>query len=457
MSAHRLVIVGGGFAGLFAAKTLGNSGFEVTLLDRRNFHLFQPLLYQVATGALAVDDIAIPQRVVLRRYPNVSTLLGTAYDLDPQARCVFHEHGTLHYDTLLIATGVKHHYFGKDEWRAFAPGLKTIEHALEMRYRVFRSFELAELETDPVRREALLTFVIVGGGPTGVELAGALGELAHYTMRSDFRRIDPRTCRVLLLQGAQRVLPGFSESLSARAQRDLESLGVTVLTDARVLEVAENLVCYRHHGEMKTAAAETVLWAAGVIATGFGQVLHQRTGVDTASDGKVRVAPDLSLPGYPDIFVAGDLASLTDARGREVPGLAPAAIQQGRYVAGLLKARSKGRTVPPFVYTDKGSMAVIGSNRAVGDIKLFRVSGFFGWLLWVGVHVWSLVGFEQRLRVMLRWMWKYFTRKTGARLITGGPANTSLLQREQAIRYGSARAVSGDGEPQSTESGIGQA
>jgi NADH dehydrogenase len=440
MQRHRVVIVGGGFAGLFAARGLGRTDFDVTLLDRRNFHLFQPLLYQVATGALAVDDIATPQRVVLRRYPNVCTLYGTAYDLDPQARLVFHEHGTLSYDTLLIATGVKHHYFGQEHWRAFAPGLKTIEHALEMRYRVFRAFELAEVESDPQRRASLLTFVIVGGGPTGVELAGALGELAHHTMRSDFRRIDPASCRVLLLQGAPRVLPAFSESLSRRAQRDLEALGVTVLTDAMVTDVQEGQVCYRHAGEMKTAIADTVLWAAGVIATGFGQILRQRTGVATAPDGKVRVAPDLSLPGYPDIFVAGDLASLTDARGRDVPGLAPAAIQQGRYVAQLLRARLRGKAVAPFVYQDKGSMAVIGSNRAVGDIKLFRVSGFIGWMLWVVVHVWSLIGFEQRLRVMLRWTWKYFSRKTGARLITGGPANTSLLEREQSTRYGSAQS-----------------
>ncbi|MGQ0618405.1 MAG: NAD(P)/FAD-dependent oxidoreductase [Panacagrimonas sp.] len=438
MDRHRVVIVGGGFAGLFAAKELGDSGFDVTLLDRRNFHLFQPLLYQVATGSLAVDDIATPQRVVLRRYANVCTLLGTAFDLDPHNRRVHHEHGELSYDTLLVATGVKHHYFGQEHWRAHAPGLKTIEHALEMRYRVFRAFEQAEAEPDPVKRAACMTFVIVGGGPTGVELAGALGELAHHTMRNDFRRIDPSKCRLLLLQGPARVLPDYSEKLSARAQRDLEALGVTVLTGSRVVDVQEGRVTYRSAGTLHEVAADTVLWAAGVIATGFGQVLRRRTGVGTASDGKVIVQPDLSVPGYPEIFVAGDLACCTDTTGHEVPGLAPAAIQQGDYVARLLKARVAGKTLKPFVYIDKGSMAVIGSNRAVGDLGRLKVTGFTAWLLWVAVHVWSLVGFEQRLRVMLRWTWKYATRKTGSRLITGGPANTSLLEREQSIRYGSA-------------------
>lgn len=438
MDTHRVVIVGGGFAGLTAARDLGRTGFDVTLLDRRNFHLFQPLLYQVATGSLAVDDIATPQRVVLRAYPNVCTLMGTATDIDPQRRLVHHEHGTLAYDTLIVATGVKHHYFGQDQWRAFAPGLKTIEHALEMRYRVFRAFEQAEAETDPLRRAACMTFVIVGGGPTGVELAGAVGELAHHTMRKDFRRIDPSQCTLLLLQSAPRVLPALSEKLAARARRDLEALGVTVITGARVLDVVEGRVSYRLDGQMHDLAAETILWAAGVVATGFGQILQRRTGVSTASDGKVMVTPDLTVPGYPDIFVAGDLARCVDARGCEVPGLAPAAIQQGAFIARLLKARVSGKKFKPFVYQDKGSMAVIGSNRAVGQIGRLHVTGYLAWLLWIGIHVWSLVSFDQRIRVMLRWAWKYWTRKTGSRLITGGPANTSLLEREQSIRYGSA-------------------
>ncbi|HUP92937.1 MAG TPA: NAD(P)/FAD-dependent oxidoreductase [Solimonas sp.] len=426
-----VVIVGGGFAGLHAAKRLGKSGYRVTLLDKRNFQLFQPLLYQVATGSIPPGDIAIPQRVVLRRYANVCVLNSTAYDVDPARSVVSHEHGELDYDRLIVATGVKHHYFGQDAWRAFAPGLKTVEHAIEIRHRIFRAFELAELADDPQRRRELMSFVIVGGGPTGVELAGALGELAHKTMVGDFRRIDPRETRIVLVEGAAEVLPMYDARLRQAARRHLEALGVTVLTGTRVEEVSAESVRTRQGEVQETIRAATVLWAAGVRASYFGEVLAQKTGATQDRTGRLGTMPDCSLPQHPDIFVIGDLATLTDARGRQVPGLAPAAIQQGRYVADLLRAQAAGRTLPPFRYRDLGTMAVIGMNRAVGDLRWFKVTGMFGWFIWVFVHIMSLIDARQRVRVFVQWAWKYFTRRQGDRLITTHPTDTRKLRDER--------------------------
>lgn len=431
---HRVVIVGGGFAGLHAARRLGRLGFDVTLLDKRNFHLFQPLLYQVATGLLSPGNIAVPQRVVLRRYPRVRCLTGTAYDLEPGRRLLRHEHGELEYDTLIVATGVKHHYFGNEHWREFAPGLKTVEHAIEMRRKLFRAFERAELEDDARRRRALMNFVIVGGGPTGVELAGAIGELCHKTMVRDFRRIRSRDARVVLIEGAGSVLPVYPEKLQRSARRQLETLGVEVLTDARVTDIDAEGVTYTRDGDEQRLDAQTVLWAAGVRASHFGEVLAERTGVELDRGGCVRVAPDCSLPSHPEIFVVGDLGRLTDARGREVPGLAPAAIQQGDYVARVIAARQRGRVPPPFRYRDRGSMAVIGFNRAVGDLHWARVSGMPAWFIWAFVHIWSLIDFRQRLAVFTEWTWKYLTRGAGDRLITGDPTRTSALRAERLSR-----------------------
>lgn len=427
-----VVIVGGGFAGLHAARRLGKSGYRVTLLDKRNFQLFQPLLYQVATGAIPPGDIAIPQRVVLRKLANVRCLHATAYDVDPARRVLLHEHGELAYDTLIVATGVKHSYFGHDEWEPHAPGLKTVEHAIEIRHRIFRAFERAELATDAAERAELMTFVVVGAGPTGVELAGAIGELAHKTMVGDFRAIDPRDAKILLVEGAPEVLPVYAPRLRAAARRQLETLGVTVRTGAMVEQIGADAVQIKAGGQVETIRTRTVLWAAGVRISAFGEILAQRLNAKL-DRGRVPVAADCSVPGHPDIYVVGDLAKLTDAAGQDVPGLAQGAIQEGRYVADLLIRRERGKPPPPaFRYRDLGTMAVIGMNRAVGDIFGWKISGIVAWFLWAFVHVASLISVEQRLRVFLQWTWKYFTRREGDRLITGRPTRTSELWRSRA-------------------------
>lgn len=431
---RHVVVVGGGFGGLNAARHLGRAGCRVTLIDKRNFQLFQPLLYQVATGSLTTGDIAIPQRVVLRRYPKVQCITATAYELDPQARRLTHEFGDLHYDTLIVATGVKHHYFGQEQWRAFAPGLKTVEHAIEIRRKIFGAFERAEVEDDPDLQRELMTFVVAGGGPTGVELAGAIGELAHKTMVHDFRRIDPRQARVVLVEGLQEILPSFAPKLRAAARRHLEELGVTVMTGTRVEDVSAEAVRLRTPEGEQVLRTQTVLWAAGVRASLFGQILAEKTGVELDRAGRVKVQPDCSLPGHPDLFVIGDLASLTDAAGREVPGLAPAALQQGAYVARVLAARHRGRKAPaPFRYTDMGTMAVIGMNKAVGDLRVLKLSGAVGWLMWAFVHIAALVDAGQRMRVFVLWAWKYVTRRIGDRLVTGAPTKTRDLRAARAL------------------------
>lgn len=426
---HHVVIVGGGFGGLFAARKLGRSGYAVTLLDKRNFHTFQPLLYQVAAGMLTTGDVCTPHRVTLRHKKNVRTLMSTAYDIDPDRRILYHEAGELHYDTLIVATGVKHAYFGSDQWGEFAPGLKTVEHALRMRRKIFYAFETAELTSDENERAPWLTFVIVGAGPTGVELAGAIAELAHRTMVDDFRTLDPQKTRILLVEGADRVLPVYPPKLSHKAEAMLAELGVEIVTDTLVSAIDENGVVMKSpSSEERQVAAHTVLWAAGVQASAFGEVLVERTNTAPERGGRLPVDGSLALPAYPEIFVIGDLAAVTDRRGKQVPGLAPAAIQQGEYVAKLLKRRAAGKTTKPFKFTDQGSMAVIGRNRAVGSLPGFTVAGFSAWILWVVVHIYALIGSERRLRVMLQWVWKYFTRRTGDRLITGRPPNTRKIR-----------------------------
>jgi NADH dehydrogenase len=415
---HQVVIVGGGFGGLKAAQSLKRVPVRVTLLDRRNFHLFQPLLYQVATGGLSPANIAAPLRSVLRRQKNARVLLAEVFDIDVANRRVLLDHGSLPYDTLIVAAGVWHQYFGHPEWEALAPGLKTVEDATGMRRRILAAFENAEREQDPGQRRAWLTFVVVGGGPTGVELAGAVGELAHHTLKNDFRSIDPRAARVVLVEGTERVLPPFPPPLSAKATDALARLGVTVHTGALVTDIRADGVTIQHGGRTETIPTRTVLWAAGVVASPLGKVLAAATGAALDRVGRVKVQADLTLPGHPEILAIGDLAHCEDEQGRPLPGVAPVALQQGRYAARLIAARLRGQTLPPFRYTDYGSMATIGRNAAVADLGWVYLSGFLGWLAWLFIHLLKIDQFHNRLLVLTQWAWSYLTRNRSARLIT---------------------------------------
>jgi NADH:ubiquinone reductase (H+-translocating) len=425
--AHRVVIVGGGFGGLYAAKELGNSAAQVTLIDKRNFHLFQPLLYQVATGTLSPADISSPLRGILSKYRNVKVLMDEVTDLDPQQQKVKLKHREIEYDTLIVATGVSHHYFGNDQWKATAPGLKTVEDALEMRRRIFMAFEAAEKETDPEKRQAWLTFVIVGGGPTGVELAGAIAELAFNTLKADFRNIDTTEAKILLIEGLDRVLPPYPPELSTKAAQALARLGVTVQTQSMVTNIDNNIVTVKQGDHVQQIPAQTILWAAGVKASAMGKVLEQRTGANLDRVGRVMVEPDLSLPGHPNILVVGDLAHYAHQGDKPLPGVAPVAVQQGKYVAKLIQQRSKGEAIPAFQYDDAGSLAVIGQNEAVVTLRSMKFSGAIAWFIWIFAHIYYLIEFDNKLIVMLQWGWNYFTRNRGARLITG---ESELVQVE---------------------------
>ena len=415
-----VVIVGGGFGGLYTAQDLKNSSVDVTLIDKRNFHLFQPLLYQVATGGLSPADIASPLRLVLSQHKNTKVLLDHVIDLDPEKKeVILDDHGPIPYDTLILATGVSHHYFGNDQWETLAPGLKTIEDAIEIRRRIFMAFEAAEKETDPVKRQAWLTFVIVGGGPTGVELAGAIAEIAHGALAGDFRSIDPKEAKILLIEGLDRVLPPYPPELSAKAAEDLRHLGVTVQTQSMVTDINDHVVTVRQGEQIKQINSRTILWAAGVKASKMGKVLAERTGVELDRAGRVIVEPDLSIPGHSDIFVIGDLANFPHQGERPLPGVAPVAMQQGAYVAKLIKKRLQGESLPQFVYKDYGNMAVIGQNKAVVNLGFAKFSGFLAWFVWVWAHIYYLIEFDNKLVVMVQWGWNYFTRGRGARLVTG--------------------------------------
>ena len=408
--AKRVVIVGGGFAGLNAARDLGREpGVEVTLLDRRNYHLFQPLLYQVATAGLSPADIAVPIRGLLSRFANVRVLRSEVRDVDLEAREVKAEAGTFPYDYLLLACGSRHSYFGHEEWEPFAPGLKTIEQATEIRRRVLDAFEDAEKETDPGRQRALLTFAIVGGGPTGVELAGAIGEMSRFTLARDFRRIDPKLARIILIEAAPRILPAMDAELASRAVRDLEWLGVEVWTSSKVTRVDARGV---ELGNERIEAA-TVLWAAGVRS----EDLSQRLGVTLAKGNRVPVGPDLSLASHPQVFVAGDQAEARDAAGHDLPALAPVAMQQGRFIARQIRRDLAGDPRESFHYVDRGTLATIGRSRAVGEIRGWKVRGMLAWLVWLFVHIYFLVSFRNRAIVVFQWAWSYFRFRRGARLI----------------------------------------
>ncbi|MBE9159544.1 NAD(P)/FAD-dependent oxidoreductase [Nodosilinea sp. LEGE 06152] len=415
----QVVIIGGGFGGLYAAQQLGRADVEVTLIDKRNFHLFQPLLYQVAMGGLSPGDIASPLRGVLSAQKNTRVLMGEVVDVDPEQQRVSLKDGrTIPYDSLIVATGMSHFYFGRDDWADVAPGLKTVEDALEMRRRIFAAFEKAENTSDPELKQSLLTFVIVGGGPTGVELAGSLAELAYHTLRNDFRHIDTTASRILLVEGMDRVLPPFPPELSARAHADLEKLGVEVLTQSLVTDIAGHQITLRQGDQLTTLQAGTVLWAAGVRDPGMGGLLADRTGAERDRSGRVIVSNDLSLLTYPNIFVVGDLAHFAHQEDRPLPGVAPVAMQEGKYVARLIQKRLKSETLPPFAYKDSGSLAVIGRHAAVVNLPWAKLTGFPAWFVWLFVHIFYLIEFDNKLMVMTQWGANYLTRKQGSRLIT---------------------------------------
>jgi NADH dehydrogenase len=416
---HRVVIVGGGFGGLYAAKALAKVPVEVTLIDRRNFHLFQPLLYQVATGGLSPANIAAPLRSVLRRQRNARVLLGEVTGFDLDKRLVKLADGEIPYESLIVATGSRHHYFGHPEWEKIAPGLKSVEDATTMRRRIFSAFEAAEVCADPARKQALMTFLVVGGGPTGVELAGTLGELAHRTLRHDFRSIEPRQARILLVEGMDRILGAYPPDLSAKAQRALEKLGVTVRTNTTVTDVHPERVTLKCGGQTEELPTHTILWGAGVQGSPLGKLLGEGSGAEVDRSGRVVVERDLSVKGRPEVFVIGDLANYPYQTGKPLPGVAPVAMQQGKYVAGLLERRLRGEAPPPFHYHDRGNMATIGRAAAVADLGWVRFSGFLAWLAWLFIHLIYLIEFQNRILVLTQWAWNYMTRNRAARLITG--------------------------------------
>jgi NADH dehydrogenase len=424
--------VGGGFAGLYAARALKDKPVEVTLVDRRNFHLFQPLLYQVATGALSAVDIAAPLRVTLRDAKNVHTLLGEVTGFDVARRVVITPEREIPYDTLLVASGSRHHYFGHPEWEAYAPGLKTLEDAQEIRRRILMAFEAGEMETDPERRRAWLTFVIVGGGPTGVELAGSLGEIANDTLQGEFRHIRPEEARIFLVEAGPRMLATYPPELSQRAQESLNKLGVLVLPATRVVDLNENGVELEALGEHRAIPARTVLWAAGVEASPLGRMLAEQTGVERDRAGRLVVAPDLTIPGHPEIFVMGDLAGATTAGTPPEPAVAPVAMQHGRYASSLILARLRGQTMEPFHYHNRGSMATIGRDSAVAMLGGVRLSGWPAWIAWLFIHLMYLVGFQNRLLVFIQWGFQYLTFNRRARLITGQDAAAHAPERTTA-------------------------
>jgi NADH:ubiquinone reductase (H+-translocating) len=436
---HQVVIIGGGFGGLYAAKALAKAPVNVTLIDKRNFHLFQPLLYQVATGNLSPADISSPLRSVLSKSKNTKVLLGSVDDIDAQEQKVIFGDEAIPYDTLIVATGAKHSYFGKDDWEEFAPGLKTVEDAIEMRRRIFTAFEAAEKETDPVKRRAWLTFVIVGGGPTGVELAGAIAELAYQTLKEDFRNIDTSEARVLLLEGMDRILPPFPPDLSQAAEKSLKELGVIVQTKTLVTNIEDDIVTLKQGDGVREIASKTILWAAGVKASPMGKVLAERTNVELDRAGRVIVEPDLSIKGYSNIFVIGDLANFSHQDGKPLPGVAPVAKQEGEYVATLIEQRLKGDILPPFNYINHGSLAMIGQNSAVVDLGFIKLKGFFAWLFWLLVHIYFLIEFDNKLIVMIQWAWNYVTRNRGARLITGKEALIPATLDDQHSYYSSEK------------------
>jgi NADH dehydrogenase len=419
--AHRVVVIGGGFGGLQAALKLRHARVELTLIDRRNFHLFQPLTYQVATGALSPGEIAYPLRAVFKRDRNVRVVMAEVTDFDLDAREVHLRPvgdvpapAKLPYDTLIVAGGSRYSYFGHDEWREHAAEVKSLESALVVRSRLLGAFEAAEAEPDADARAAWLTFVVVGAGPTGVEMAGQIGELARDTLRRDFRNVDPSTARILLVEAVDRVLPAFPPKLSAKAEQSLEKLGVTVLTGRTVVGMDDDSVTV----DAERIETRTVIWAAGVTASSLASRLGELTGAERDRAGRISVEPDLTLPGHAEVFALGDMVRVGET---VLPGVAPVAMQQGRYAAEVIRTRLELRVIGPFRYRDKGNLATIGRAAAVADVKGLRLSGFIAWLTWLFVHLWYLIGFQNRLLVLIRWTFSFVTRGRGARLINLPP------------------------------------
>jgi NADH:ubiquinone reductase (H+-translocating) len=426
-----VVVVGGGFGGIHAVKRLARAPVDVTLVDRRNFHLFQPLTYQVATGALSPGEVAHSLRALFHRAQNVRVMLAdvTGFDLDAREvrldSVAARTPDTLGYDSLIVAGGSTYSYFGHDEWSGIAPEVKSLESALETRSRILKAFEKAELELDPEARRAELTFVVVGAGPTGVEMAGQIGEMARDTLRRDFRAIDPRQARIVLVEAGERVLSTFPPSLSAKAERALAQLGVTTMLRSTVVGVDPDGVTLQYEDNSEYLPASTVIWAAGVRASALAGQLARAVGAEPDRAGRVTVESDLTLQGHPEVIALGDMVRVRgrDGEVRQLPGVAPAAIQQGRYAGRLIANRVRGRETPPFHYRDKGNLATIGRARAVADLKFVRVNGPLAWLLWLGVHIWFLIGFQNRLLVLLRGGFSFVTRGRGAQLITGAEAD----------------------------------
>src|SRR5438046_3133849 len=427
---HRVVILGGGFGGLAAAQKLKRAPVEITLIDRRNFHLFQPLLYQVATGSLSPGEIAAPIRGVSSSQKNTNVLLGEAVDVDPQAkRAILRDGAAFEYDSLIVATGTHTSYYGNDSWREWAPSLKSVEEATAIRHKILYAFERAERAATPEEAGAWLTFVIVGAGATGLELSGALAEIARETLRHDFRKIDPQKARIILMEGAPRVLGPFPEDLSVKAEKLVSRLGVEVLKSVMVTNIDARGVTFKRGDSSEVLAAKTVLWAGGVTATPFGRRLAERTKSESDRSGRIKVDRDLTVPNFPDIFIIGDLAHAVDEQGAPLPGVAQVAMQGGAYAARVLRAHLEGkREPPPFHYFNKGEMAVIGRAAAVANIFGVHLSGLLAWLMWLFIHLIYIVEFQSRIIVFIQCGFEYLTFSRGARLITGEAATVSTGQ-----------------------------
>ena len=428
----KVVIIGGGFGGLSAAQQLNSNLVDVTLIDRRNYHLFQPLLYQVATGSLSAGEIASPLRSVLSGQKNTRVWLGTVVDIDPDSKRVFLADGaTVPYDSLIVAAGSQTSYFGHNEWQEWAPGMKSVEEATAIRHKILYAFEVAERLSDPVQRRSWLTFVIVGAGPTGVELSGAIAEIARQTLKNDFRSIDPEEAQIVLLDGAPRILMPFPDDLAEKASHSLAKLGVEIRCGAMVKDVDKDGLTIDSGGRTDSIAAKTVVWAGGITPSPLGKLLANRTKAETDKGGRVKVKPDLTIPGYPDIYVVGDLASAMDEKGKPLPGVAQVAMQGGAYAAKAILRKVKGhRELPPFSYFDKGSLAVIGRAAAVADVFGVHVSGFLAWLVWAFIHVTYLVSFQSRILVFVQWAIQDLTFSRGARLITGAAPTDFNFSKE---------------------------